>query len=251
LIKSRLFLFSLHLASTHLGQGGFVYGLILGYNRAMKSIFSLEFPKLNQVVLIIIFADFMITTAAGLVIPVMALFFVEDIPGATASTVGFAIALYWIIKSILQIPIARWLDRNYGEMDDYYAMLLGIFIVTVGAFLYYFAREVWHIYALQVLIAVGDSFATPPFYAIFTRHIDKNNEGFEWALRSSFSFGMGSAIGGVLSAILVGVIGVRSLFLVNGFLMLLGFIIMLFLKPYILPKVQSVGQGIIMEQKRL
>ncbi len=216
----------------------------------LKSIFRVTFPKLNQVILIIIFTDFMITTAAGLVIPVMALF-VVGIPGATISTVGFAISLYWIVKSILQIPIARWLDRNYGEIDDYYAMLIGISIVTVGAFLYYFATAVWHIYALQVLIALGDSFATPPFYAIFTRHIDKNNEGFEWALRSSFSFGMGSAIGGALSAVLVGVIGVRALFLVNGAFMFLGLIIMFFLKPYILPKAPSVGQGIIMEQKRL
>ncbi|MBI2637423.1 MAG: hypothetical protein HYW88_00850, partial [Candidatus Sungbacteria bacterium] len=95
----------------------------------LKSIFRVTFPKLNQVILIIIFTDFMITTAAGLVIPVMALF-VVGIPGATISTVGFAISLYWIVKSILQIPIARWLDRNYGEIDDYYAMLIGISIVT-------------------------------------------------------------------------------------------------------------------------
>jgi MFS family permease len=211
---------------------------------------NFSFLKLNQVILVIIFAQFILTVAANLNVPLFAVFVLEDI-GAAAAAVGFASAVYWTAKSFLQLPIARWIDRNHGEIDDYHSLLLGIAITTVGIFLFYFATKLWHIFAIQLLIAIGDAFAVPPLYAIFTRHIDSGSEGFEWTLQSSFSLGAGSAIGGVLSGSLVGLIGIRSLYLINGVLMLVGLVILVFLKPYIRPKVpRSVGR-VFIEQKRV
>lgn len=217
------------------------------YNKNMKFFF----PKLNQVVLTIIFSEFILTIAAGLITPLFAIFVVDDIKGGAVTVVGFAVAIYWLTKSILQLPVARYLDKNHGEIDDYHSMLLGMAITTAAIFTYYFATKVWHIYALQFMIGVGDSFVVPPFYGIFTRHIDKGKEGFEWSLRSSFSLGAGSTIGGALSGILAGVIGIRAIFLVNGTLFLIGMIILFFLKPYIFSKVPSTGGNILIEQKRL
>ena len=209
-----------------------------------------SFLKLNQVILIVIFAQFIFNMAANLSVPFFAVFVLEDV-GAAAGAVGIAIAVYWIVKSVLQLPIARWIDKNHGEIDDYYSLLFGLAITTTGVFLFYFAKELWHILAIQALIAVGDAFVVPPIYAIFTRHIDRDSEGFEWAVQSSFSVGAGSAIGGLLSGALVTLVGVRPLFLVNGTLMLVGFIILLFLRPYIRPKVPSPAHRVFIEQKRV
>lgn len=210
-----------------------------------------SFPRLNQVILIVILAEFLFTIGAGLITPIFAIFVLENIQAAAITVVGFATAIYWVVKSILQLPIARYLDKNHGEIDDYYSMLIGVAITTVSVFTFYFAREVWHIYLLQFVIAVGDAFAVPPFYAIFTRHLDTHSEGFEWALRSSFSLGAGAAIGGALSGVLATVIGIRAVYLVNGALMLLGLIILFFLKPYIRPKVPTPVGRVFIEPKRL
>lgn len=209
-----------------------------------------SFLKLNQVILIIIFAQFIFNVAANLSVPFFAVFILNDIRAAT-TVVGIAIAVYWTVKSILQLPIAKWIDRNHGEIDDYYSLLFGLFITTIGVFLFYFAREAWHIFAIQALIAVGDAFAVPPIFAIFTRHIDHDSEGFEWALQSSFSTGAGAAIGGVLSGVLVGLVGIRPLYLVNGTLMLVGLVILVFLQPYIRPKVPKQVERVFVEQKRV
>lgn len=211
----------------------------------------LGFPKLNQVILVIILAEFVFTVAAGLITPFLSIFILEDIRGATVAVVGFATALYWVAKSLLQFPIARHLDRNHGEIDDYYSMLIGVALVVIAVYAYYFAREIWHVYALQLLIAVGDAFIVPPFYAIFTRHIDRDSVGFEWALRSGFSIGAASALGGAISGILAATIGIRPIFLVNGTLMLIGLAILLFLKPYIRPKVPTPVGRVFLEQKRV
>lgn len=206
--------------------------------------------RFNQVILVIIFALFITTVAANLTVPIFAIFILQDI-GAAAAAVGFASAIYWAVKSVLQLPIARWIDKNHGEIDDYYSLLIGLAITTGSVFLFYFATQLWHVFLIQFLIAVGDAFAVPPLYAIFTRHIDKGSEGFEWTLQSSFSLGAGSAIGGTLSGILVTLVGIRPLFLVNGTLMLVGLVILLFLRPYIRPKVPLPTQRVFIEHKRV
>lgn len=212
-------------------------------------VFRLRFPKVNNVILIIIFAQFIFTAAAGLTTPLFAVFVIQNV-GAPVTVVGFAVALYWICKSILQLPVARYLDRTDGESDDHYAMLAGTFIVVVAFFLYYLATTVWHIYLLQIVIAVGDSLIVPPFYAIFSRHLDREHTGFEWALFSSFSIGAGSAIGGFFSGILANAVGIRAMFLVNGMFASIALIILWFLRPYLSPRMKTVDGNMMIEQKR-
>lgn len=217
---------------------------------SFPDVFRLRFPKVNNVILIIIFAHFIFTAAAGLTTPLFAVFVLENIGGSAITVVGFAIAIYWIVKSLLQLPVARHLDRVSGEMDDHNSMLAGACIFTLATFLFYFSRQVWHIYALQVLMAVGDALFVPPFFAIFSRHLDREHIGFEWSLFSSFSVGAGSALGGIFSGVLASIAGIRFMFLINGTLMLIGFIILWFLRPYISPRMGATDGAMMIEQKR-
>lgn len=194
------------------------------------------FLRLNQVILIFLFSDFIFTASGAVTAPVFALFLVGDL-AAPVSAVGFAVAIFWIVKSVLQLPIARYLDRNHGELDDYYSMILGLLLSVFGFVMYYFATEVWHIYLLQGIVGVGQAFFVPPYLAVFTRHLDQDSESFEWALRSSFSTGAGMALGGAVSGILAASIGIRPLFLIHALLAFLSLIITIFLKPYLKPRV--------------
>lgn len=209
------------------------------------------FPKLNQVILIIVIADFVLITAFGFLPPIFAVFITQQIAGATVATVGFALTVYWLTKSILQLFVARLVDRNHGEIDDFYFMIAGGLINAALVTLYYFANQTWHVYTLSFLIGIGDALLVPPFYAIFTRHIDKGREGFEWALYSSFSLGAGSALGGALGGMLATIVGFRAIFPVIGMLTFLATIILLFLKPYILPRVQNGHPRIFVERKKI
>jgi len=149
----------------------------------------MKFLSLNRVILILIGGEFLVTVFSGLIAPIFAVFIVNDIRGGTVETVGFALALYWIVKSIMQIPIGRWLDRRDGELDDYWAMIIGSTCSALGAILFFFfAHAMWHVYLLEVFLGIADALIVPPFYALFSRHLDRGHESFEWALRSSLSF---------------------------------------------------------------
>lgn len=207
--------------------------------------------KLNQVILIIIFGQFLFTAAASLSAPLFAIFITEEIK-AKALIVGFAWAIYWGVKSVLQLPVARLIDRNHGEIDDYYFLIAGCSLTTIGVFLFYFATQTWHVLLIELLIAIGDACAVPPFYAIFSRHVDKRAVGFEWTLESSFSLGAGSALGGLFSGIFSVTIGLRNTFLLNGVLVAIGTLVLVFLRPYIRPKVpRAVYRDLMVEHKHL
>ena len=83
------------------------------------------FPKLNQVILVIVMAYFVLTTAAGLLPPLFAVFVTTQIAGATVASVGLAITIYWTAKSVIQLFVARFIDKNHGEIDDFYFFLIG------------------------------------------------------------------------------------------------------------------------------
>lgn len=212
----------------------------------------LRIPSVNKVIAIIIASDFMVTTGSSLLLPIFALFITEHVSGGSAQAVGFAIAIYWITKSVLQLPIARYLDRNHGEVDDYYFLVFGLLadsLLLCGY--YFFVSTVWHVYLLQGLLGAADALLVPPFYAIFTRHIDAGNEGFEWSIRSSFSLGGGGALGGALGGILLGIVGFRSVFLVAAAFYFLSVIAILFMRPYIMPKTATPVRRMYVEHKKI
>src|SRR3989344_425345 len=208
------------------------------------------FPQINQVILVIVMAEFVLTVAFGLLAPIFAVFVTQQIIGGSVAVVGFAITIYWTVKSVLQLGVAKYIDRNHGEVDDFYFFLAGGFLNAVVISLYYFATTVWHIYTLHFFMAIADALLVPPFYAIFTRHIDKGQEGFLWSLFSSFSLGAGSALGGAVGGLLAVAVGFRIIFPLIGFLTFISTVILLFLRPYIKPKVPQTVERIFIDRKR-
>lgn len=208
-------------------------------------------PQINSVVLVVVMAEFILTVAFGLLAPFFAVFVTQQIIGGTVAVIGFALTIYWTTKSILQLLVAKYIDRNHGEIDDFYFFLAGGFLNSIFVSLYFFATHAWHIYALHFLIAIADAMLVPPFYAIFTRHVDKGKEGFEWSLYSSFSLGAGTALGSALGGILATVAGFRVVFLFTGVLTFIFSVMLLFLRPYIRPKVPPDGARILIERPKM
>lgn len=206
--------------------------------------------KLNTVIAFIIGSDFLITVSASLLSPIFALFVTGQITNGSASVVGYAIAIYWITKSALQLPIARFIDKNHGEVDDYYFMISGVILGGTIMAGYYFAYQTWHVFALQFMLGVADAMLVPPFYAVFTRHIDKGSEGMEWSLRSSLSLGGGAGLGSALGGVLLATVGFRNIFLLAAAIYFLSAGVMFFLRPYIKPKAPRPVKRIFAEHHR-
>lgn len=188
--------------------------------------------RINRVIKILIISDFFLNSAWGLFSPVFALFVVQNITAGdavqAAKVAGFGALFYWVIKSILQIPIGKYLDRNHGEKDDFLFMFTGLLLATLVPLGFLISTTPWHIYVFQILHAIGMAMMIPSWYAIFTRHIDKGKEAFEWGVDSTF-LGFGAGITGAIGGILT-VFGFQMIFIFAGIFNFLSAIILLLIR---------------------
>lgn len=195
--------------------------------------------RINKVIKILISSDFVLNSGWGLLGPVFAIFLVQKIavgnPAEGAKIAGFASLVYWIVKSSLQIPIGRYLDKNHGEKDDFWSMVLGTFLTGVTPLGYLISSQAWHIYGFQVIHAVGMAMVIPSWFAIFTRHIDEGKEAFEWGLRST-SLGFGAGIAGAIGGVLVAIFGFEVVFILVGTFTMISVGLLLFVHREIAPQ---------------
>ncbi len=186
---------------------------------------------INKVVRTIIYWDFFFNSAWGLLSPVFAIFLVQGVAMGNAAKgaeiAGFSALVFWMVKSLLQIPIGAYLDKNHGERDDFWFGVVGSFLSGLVPFGFIFATLPEHIYMLQIAHGVAMSMIIPSLYAIFTRHIDKGKEAYEWSVDSTvlgFGVGITGALGGLIAArfgfvsvfILVGILNLAAGFFLFG-----------------------------------
>jgi MFS family permease len=191
---------------------------------------------INKVIKTLIISDFFTNLGWGFLSPVFAIFILENVShgGLTqaAQVAGLSASFYWIPKSFFQIPIGIYLDKNHGEKDDFWFMIIGTFLMSLVPIGYLFSSAPWHIYCLQIVYAAGAAMSFPSWMAIFTRHIDKNKEAFEWGMESTF-LGLGAGIAGGLSGGIVAIFGFKFLLIGVSIFTLLSTFLLLLIKDNI------------------
>lgn len=175
---------------------------------------------MNKVIKILILSDVALIAGIGFVTPIFAIFLTSQIQGGNVKVAGYAAAIYWIVMSLVVIPFGRYLDRNHGEKDDLWFIIIGNLLAALAIFGYIFAYLPWHIYLLQVVYALGMGMNIPGFTAIFTRHIDKGQEALDWSVRAAL-IGIGAGLAGALGGIVAHKFGFQVLFTGVGIFVLL------------------------------
>jgi MFS family permease len=184
--------------------------------------------KINRVIRTLVLADFFVNAGFSVFGPVVAIFITKQIAGGTIEAIGFGAALVQICKVIVEFPLARYLDRNHGEYDDFYSLIFGSVLIAIVPFAYLWASSITHIYFIQALYGVGIAFVIPPWYAIFSRHLDKMHESFEWTL-DSISIGLAAAGAAALGGIIAQRFGFEAVFVLGGIFAVLGGLMQIFI----------------------
>ncbi len=191
---------------------------------------------MNPVILSMVSIDFFVNSALGTISPFFAIFITGQIAGGSATVAGFASATYWVVKSLFQLPIARWLDKTDGERDEFWAFFGGYLTTALVPIVYFFSREPWHIYFAQGLFGFAMAWAVPAWYSIFTRHIDKFRIGLEWSLYSVISIGISASLASALGGLIIDRFGFRSIFLMASVLIFTSTFFIFGIKKYIYRK---------------
>jgi len=195
--------------------------------------------RVNNLIKILTFSDVVILSGWGLTNPLFSVYVTQQIKDGSVEVVGMGVAVYWIVRSVLQLPFAKLIDSIKGEIDDFALMVTGSILMSLVPFLYYFASQSIHIIVLQGLLGFAAAMVAPGWLAIFTRHIDKNIEAEEWSIYNA-TVGLGAAGAGALGGFMAGKFGIRPLFLIVGVITIIGVSFLFF-----------VYQDLRMEEKKL
>lgn len=187
---------------------------------------------INPVIRFLIISDTILIGAAGLLGPIFALFVEDFIVGGNEAVAGLAAAIFLFTKSVLQIPIAHFIDRVRGEKDDFWLLFVCSILMSLIPLLYLIINTPLQLYFIQFLLGLFTAFTFPTYMAIFTRHIDKKKEGTEWGIYftlTDLSAAAFAAIGGFLASSQ----GFPSLIIAISVLSILGTLLLWPVKPYI------------------
>jgi MFS family permease len=184
--------------------------------------------RINKVIQYLIYSDLIILTGWGLVNPIFSVYVLEKIPGADISMAGIAATIFYVSKSVTQLPVARFIDKHKGESDDFYILLLGSVLGSICTFLFVFMNSIGILIALQVLFGVSAALMYAPWNSIFTKHIDKNKEAMEWSFYDTTN-DIGIALSAALGALIALEYGYEIIFVTAGISSVIGtlFILML------------------------
>lgn len=198
----------------------------------------------NKVVRNFIICDLLLFGGWGLISPIMSIFAIQTIPGVTLVTVGSLAAIYWIVRSLVEMPIAILIERTEGEKDDLYVLITGLILISISAFWLVISKTVTHLYIFQSIHAIGFGFYSASWAGIFSRHIEKKKESSTWSL-DHVVLGIATGVTGAIGGYLTERYGFNFVFALVGILSLLSAVIVFMVPDIILPnrnKEKSLGE---------
>lgn len=146
----------------------------------------LTLKQVNKVIRIMTFSDIIIVGGFGFVSPIFAVFITDSIKGGSIEVVGIASGVFLVFQSLFQIPIALLIDKIKGEKDDFAALFIGGIIFSLVPLFYLIIDTPWQLYLVQAVYGLATAATLPSWFAIFTRHVDKEHEGIEWGVYRTF-----------------------------------------------------------------
>lgn len=181
---------------------------------------------MNRTIKLLMLSDIFIFTGFGLIAPILAIFIKDNLVGGTIFAAGFASTLFLITKSGIQLPFSRYVDRSEDKVKW---LMVGTFIISLVPFVYIFSDHIYYIYAAEILHGIGSGLAYPTWLGLWSVHLDKKQESFEWSLYST-GISVGTAITAAIGAVLAEFVGFTVTFLVVGLMSLAGCGILFFLE---------------------
>lgn len=192
---------------------------------------------MNRTIKLLMISDIFLMTGFGLIDPILAIFIKENLVGGTIFAAGLASTLFLITKCAVQLPFSKYVDKHKNKVRW---MIAGTFLISIVPFIYIFAKDIAFVYIAQVLYGLGSGLVYPTWLGLWSTHLDKKHESFEWSLYSTLT-GLGVALTATIGATIAEFVGFAYTFIFVGIMSLISCFILFRLerKNRILPKIEQ------------
>jgi len=180
---------------------------------------------MNRTLKLLMVSDIFVLTGFGLIDPILAIF-INDIKGGTIVAVGIATTLFWIVKSLVQLPFSKYVDRSKEKRTW---LIIGTILIALIPFIYIYAKDIYWIYAAQIIHGIGSGLAFPTWLGLWSINLEKKKESFQWTLYSTLT-SIGTAVTASIGAIIAEFAGFKTTFILVGIMSMIGCFILFWLE---------------------
>jgi len=199
---------------------------------------------MNRTIKLLMISDIFVLTGFGLIDPILAIFINDNLIGGTIFSAGLASMIFFLTKSIIQLPFSRHVDKTENKTRW---LILGTLLISIVPFIYIFTSGIKMIYLAQLIHGIGSGLAYPTWLGLWSINLDRKQESFEWSLYSTLT-GLGTAATAAVGAAIAQFIGFKFTFALVGIMSLIGCIILLWLNQKRKKSYQSSLNEIITER---
>lgn len=176
--------------------------------------------RINRTIQLLMVSDIFVLTGFGLIDPILAIYIKDGLTGGTVFSAAFASTLFLLVKSLVQLPFSRRVDKMTDVSRGRW-LLLGTLCIASVPFIYIFSSSIIYIYLAQVLHGAGSGLAYSAWLGIWSTHLDEGRESYEWSLYSTL-VGIGTAVSAFIGGFVAQYIGFRLTFALVGVFALFG-----------------------------
>ncbi|MCA9381965.1 MFS transporter [Candidatus Dojkabacteria bacterium] len=165
---------------------------------------------LNKPLRILLSTNALILLSGAMLGPIYALF-VKDI-GGDLMDASIAGGLFALAAGLTTLISGKYSDRI---KENELVVALGYLLMGIGFFLYLFVHSVAFLFVVQIIIGLGEAIYSPPFDAVYSKHLDGQKAGSQWGVWESMNY-FSVAVGAVLGGLIVTVFSFQALFVIIG-----------------------------------
>ncbi len=153
---------------------------------------------LNRIIRAYIISESLVWAAWNFVIPILAVFVVNQIKDGNVQAAASAYSIYLISRVVFELICGRMLI-NTSDRKKFTMAVVGIIALSVAYFLFSLSHNVTSLIFAYIIAGFGLGLSSPAKNALFSIHIDRDKAATEWSLADAVSFGcmaLASALGG-------------------------------------------------------
>jgi|GEM_PF-526666 len=172
--------------------------------------------QMNPLVRACIISETFVWSSHNMLAPIFGLFVANQVPGGSLETAAFAYSIYLVVRVVVELLVGRIYSQS-NDMRKLTGTIIGLFIASFSYLCFALSGSVEAIYLSYVVAGIGLGTASPPKNALFSIHLDKNKEAYEWSIHDMMVF-LGMAAASSIGGIIATHYGFGTVFLIATFL---------------------------------
>lgn len=162
-----------------------------------KMSFKKDLGKVNKVITVLTISDIFVWGTTLVANPLIAIYLTSKFGGNTLEYIGIGTAVYYAVRSLVQLPIGAVADRIKHDKDEILFLVVGCILMAIPYFAFPYITSGEQYFFLMGLSGFGTSMNLNNWRKLFAKNLEKDHEGFSYGIYET-AMSISTAVFGLL-----------------------------------------------------